>query len=45
MIRCRACGCTHLKLAWDNGAEYPQTRVETYRCVECGNRETVELTA
>jgi len=45
MIECPDCGCTHMELVADNGAQYPQTRLERYECVDCGREKTVVLTA
>jgi DNA-directed RNA polymerase subunit M/transcription elongation factor TFIIS len=36
-LRCPACDCVDVELVNDNGAEYPQTRVEFYECHQCGN--------
>lgn len=43
-LRCEICNGV-VELVDDNGAEYPETRVEHYACVECGNRQTEVLTA
>ena len=34
-----------MELVNDNGAEYPETRVEFYECVDCGHRTRQVLTA
>ena len=43
--RCDDCGCTDLRLVWDNGAQYPETRVERYECADCGHENRKVLTA
>lgn len=42
--RCNNCGGP-VELEWDNGAEYPETRVEMYECIECDNQQKQVLTA
>jgi|APHM01.1.fsa_nt_gi hypothetical protein len=44
-LRCPTCECTDIELTGDNGAEYPQTRVECYECGDCGHSWTGVLTA
>ena len=44
-LRCPVCQCVDLQLVGDNGAEYPETRVEFYECVDCGHRTRQVLTA
>lgn len=34
-ILCPECGCVDVKVIGDNGAEYPETRVEFYECQRC----------
>jgi len=34
-ISCPACGTIDVELTDDNGAEYPETRVEFYECRNC----------
>lgn len=43
-LRC-SCGCTDVKLVWDNGAEYPETRIERFECQDCGETFEKVLTA
>jgi Zn finger protein HypA/HybF involved in hydrogenase expression len=43
-LTCNDCGGP-LRLKDDNGAEYPETRVEFYECPNCGNEQTKVLTA
>lgn len=43
-LRCEACGGP-VVIVGDNGAEYPQTRVERYECDQCGHEQTEVLTA
>mgnify|MGYP003868757373 CR=1 FL=1 len=43
-LRCSQCDGV-AELYDDNGADYPETRVEFYRCVECGNEWSKVLTA
>lgn len=44
-ISCPRCGCIDVALVADNGAEYPQTRVEQYACNDCDDHFTEVLTA
>lgn len=44
-LSCPDCGCTDVELVDDNGAEYPETRVEFYECADCGKRFQKVLTA
>lgn len=44
-LRCAACDCTDVELVADNGAEYPETRVEFYECQQCGHEFRKVLTA
>lgn len=44
-LRCDVCDCTHVELVDDNGAEYPETRVEFYECQQCGHESRTVLTA
>ena len=39
------CGSTAVTLVDDNGAEYPETRVEHYECDECSNQFQKVLSA
>jgi hypothetical protein len=39
------CGGTDVELVDDNGAEYPNTRVEFYECHRCGDEFKKVLTA
>lgn len=39
------CGGRDVELVGDNGAEYPNTRVEFYECHHCGNEFKNVLTA
>lgn len=43
-LRCSGCDCTDVELVDDNGAEYPEIRVEFYECRGCGNRWRQVLT-
>jgi DNA-directed RNA polymerase subunit RPC12/RpoP len=43
-LRCEHCGGVVILVA-DNGAEYPQTRVEFYECDECGHEQREMLVA
>lgn len=36
-LRCRACDAVEVELVDDNGAEYPEARVEFYECEVCGH--------
>lgn len=44
-LRCAACDCVDVELVDDNGADYPETRVEFYECQQCGNEFKKVLTA
>ena len=44
-LGCASCGSTEVELVNDNGAEYPQTRVEFYECKRCGNEFRKVLSA
>lgn len=44
-LRCSECDCTDVVLVWDNGAEYPETRVERYACQDCGHEFRQVLSA
>lgn len=44
-LRCRACDCVDVELVDDNGAEFPENRVEFYECNDCGNEFRKVLTA
>lgn len=35
-LSCPECQTTDIQLVSDNGAEYPETRVEFYECNGCG---------
>jgi hypothetical protein len=39
------CGSSDVTLLWDNGAEFPETRVEKYECNDCGSSFRKLLTA
>ncbi len=43
-LRCNNCD-GEVEIIDDNGAEYPETRIETYECILCGHRQTITLTA
>jgi len=43
-LRCEACNRI-LELVDDNGAEYPETRVEFYECEECSHEQRKVLIA
>jgi len=45
MSVCPACGSSDWVVVDDNGAEYPETRVEECECNQCGNEFTNVLTA
>lgn len=36
-LRCPSCETVDIEMTGDNGAEYPQTRVEFYECRGCGH--------
>lgn len=44
-LRCPDCDCIDVELVDDNGAEYPEMRVEFYACHGCGHRFREVLTA
>lgn len=44
-LTCPACNAQEIELAGDNGAEYPETRVEFYECDACGNEWREVLSA
>jgi len=44
-LSCPDCGSTGIEMTSDNGATYPQTRVEFYECWNCGNRFKKVLSA
>jgi len=44
-LSCPQCDCIDIEMTDDNGAEYPQTRVEFYECRDCGNEFRKVLTA
>lgn len=44
-LRCGACDCIDVEMTDDNGAEYPQTRVEFYECRDCGHEFRKVLSA
>jgi DNA-directed RNA polymerase subunit M/transcription elongation factor TFIIS len=44
-LSCPGCGTIDIELVDDNGAEYPETRVEFYECHDCGNEFRKVLTA
>ena len=41
---CPDCGGA-FEMTDDNGADYPETRVEFHECVNCGNTKRVVLSA
>lgn len=43
-LRCPKCNGA-VRLTDDNGAEYPETRVEFYECQQCGHEFRKVLTA
>ena len=43
-LRCNVCDGV-VVLVDDNGAEYPETRIEHYECDECGHEQTEVLVA
>ena len=43
-LRCNACDGP-VRVYDDNGAEYPETRVEFYECADCGHEFRKVLTA
>jgi DNA-directed RNA polymerase subunit M/transcription elongation factor TFIIS len=44
-LSCASCGRTDVQLVDDNGAEYPETRVEFYECQHCNNEFRKVLSA
>jgi Zn ribbon nucleic-acid-binding protein len=44
-LTCAACESIGVVLVGDNGAVYPETRVERYECQDCGHEFTKTLTA
>jgi len=44
-LTCPHCESSAVELYDDNGAEYPQTRVEFYDCKQCGAEFSEVLTA
>lgn len=42
-LRCEVCNGV-VELVQDNGAEYPETRIEWYECEECGHEQQQVLT-
>ena len=44
-MTCPDCDSVDVELVEDNGAEYPQTRVEFYECLHCGHSFRKVLTA
>jgi len=36
-LRCPACDAIEVELTDDNGAEFPETRIEQYDCEVCGH--------
>jgi len=44
-LSCPQCECIDIEMDGDNGADYPQTRVEFYECHGCGNEFRKVLTA
>lgn len=44
-FKCSNCDSPDIKLIDDNGAEYPNTRVEFYKCLECWQEFKKVLTA
>jgi len=44
-LSCPDCGTIDVELTDDNGASYPQTRVEFYECCHCANTFKKVLTA
>jgi transcriptional regulator NrdR family protein len=45
VLRCPCCQTTDIRLVDDNDADYPETRVEWYRCQQCSNEFTKVLIA
>ncbi|QKY16417.1 hypothetical protein [Halorubrum sp. CBA1229] len=44
-LTCPDCGAPEVELVDDNGAEYPETRVEFYECEVCHHEFRKVLTA
>ncbi|WP_158298388.1 hypothetical protein [Halorubrum sp. SD626R] len=44
-LTCSDCGAVEVELVDDNGAEYPETRVEFYECEVCHHEFRKVLTA
>jgi len=44
-LRCPQCDCLDVQHVSDNGAQYPQTRVERYECQDCRHEFTKTLIA
>jgi Zn ribbon nucleic-acid-binding protein len=44
-LSCPNCDCIDIQHVDDNGADYPETRVEFYECVACGDEFRKVLTA
>jgi len=44
-LSCPSCDCRDIELVDDNGAEYPETRVEFYRCNQCSDEFRKVLSA
>lgn len=36
-LTCENCDCIDVEMTDDNGAEYPETRIEFYKCRDCGH--------
>jgi len=36
-MTCENCGSTDWEILWDNGADYPETRIEKCSCNNCGH--------
>jgi DNA-directed RNA polymerase subunit M/transcription elongation factor TFIIS len=44
-LSCPDCGTIDIEHVTDNGAEYPETRVEFYECRQCGHEFKKVLSA
>jgi uncharacterized Zn finger protein len=44
-LSCPSCGTIDVDLVDDNGAEFPETRLEFFECRGCGNEFRRVLTA
>jgi hypothetical protein len=44
-LTCPTCDGLDVKMTGDNGAEFPQTRVEFYECQQCGDEFQEVLSA